>query len=161
MILQRNWLEKWTFLAVFSQKIWGKIFPELLTVKNFPPSLIWRGKGVCMSVWCNSFYKGYQINLNFIPNPSYFSQVALWGYNKHEQFFSSMIETQLQLFDIQTILLKPAGGAKFFEVFLKTAECGRFVFAHFQNEKNKHCYTYHRGKFWRFWKYTCYREFFD
>ena len=48
---------------------------------------------------------------------------------------------QLQLFEIQIILLKPAGGAKFFEVFLKTAECGRFVFAHFQNEKNKHCYT--------------------
>ena len=87
--------------------------------------------------------------------------MALWGNNKHEQFFSSMIETQLQLFDIQIILLKPAGGAKFFEVFLKTAECGRFVFAHFQNENNKRCYTYTRGKFWRFWKYTCYRELFD
>ena len=51
-----------------------------------------------VSVWCNFLYKGYQINLNFIQNPSYFSQVALQGYNKHEQFFSSMIETQLQIF---------------------------------------------------------------
>ena len=58
-----------------------------------------------------------------------------------------MIETQLQLFDIQVILLKPAGGAKFFDVFLKTAECGRFVFAHFPDEKNKHCYTYPKKNF--------------
>ena len=27
MILQRNWLEEWTFLAVFSPKNWGKFFP--------------------------------------------------------------------------------------------------------------------------------------
>ena len=27
--------------------------------------------------------------------------------------------------------------------------------------KNEHFYTYPKGKFWRFWKYTCYRDFFD